>query len=213
MVIERSRVGELNQRWVEQWRSGYRREDCVRKIFVANRPRVMAFFARRGLPAEESRDLCQETFLRAFRRLESFRGDTAFEHWLLHIAANLWCNAQRHRAALKRKAQEVSLEDLDETAPQWAALAEGGGPSPLDQLVVGEQSRQLRAAVGKLPAQMQRCVHLRIIEELKYREIATRLRISIDTVKALLFQAHRRLQIELMPPASPLGGKICKLSA
>src|SRR5687767_15955016 len=63
-------------------------EDLYRRYY---RP-VVAFFARKGFPLEESRDLAQDTFLRVFNKWESFRGESSVETWLFQIAANLYKN-------------------------------------------------------------------------------------------------------------------------
>src|SRR5687768_11300054 len=74
---------------------------------------VLAFFARRGFSAEESRDLAQETFLRVYKNWASFRGESSEVTWLFQIATNLYRNTIRSRSALKRDRQEVPLEESD----------------------------------------------------------------------------------------------------
>src|SRR5688500_12694557 len=84
-------------------------EDLYRRYY---RP-VVAFFARKGFPLEESRDLAQDTFLRVFNKWESFRGESSVETWLFQIAANLYKNRLRTQQTQKRDAQEVSLESTE----------------------------------------------------------------------------------------------------
>src|SRR5215210_9591525 len=90
---------------------------------------VVAFFTRRGFSVEESRDLAQETFLRVYKHMESFRGESSVETWLFQIAGNLYKNTLRTRQTLKRDAQEVPLEteegmvELDRGSRERGALA------------------------------------------------------------------------------------------
>ena len=160
---------------------------------------VHFFFANRGFSIEESRDLTQETFLRAYKGVEAFRYEASFKTWLFQIATNLWRNAIRSRNAAKRDAQEVSLED--ELYGGHPSLSDFGGPhgygTPLSRLLASEAVQQLEAALEELPPQMRRCAQLRLFQELKYREIAELMKLSIETVKSQLHQARQRLRQRL----------------
>lgn len=188
-------------RLVEQWQAGGNREENFRQIFLTYYRPVYAFFLRRGFPAEECYDLSQDTFLRVSKSLQTFRHESSFESWLFKIAANIYRNKLREQAALKREAQEVSLEEL--TDPAGAREGSAGAPlsspesGPLTGMLEQERQRLLRSALESLPAQMRRCVLLRIDQDLRYREIADLLRVSIDTVKAHLYQARQQLKGKL----------------
>ena len=194
---------EPGERWIELLRRGGDREECLRQLFAVHYRRVFTFFAGRGFPEEECSDLAQETFLRAFTRLDTFRGEARFTTWLFQIMENVRRNALRDRTAQKRQGQEVPLEVLvDPESP--TELVRGlavEDPGPLDRVLAGEQSRRLRHAIQGLPNQMRRCVELRVEQDLKYRDIAEVLEVSIDTVKAHLFQARHILRGELGDPA------------
>ena len=77
------------------------------------------------------------------------------------------------------------------------AVAEDAAPNPGQAALDHERSRLLREAIERLPEQMRKCLMLRVYQDLKYREIAVVVRLSIETVKAHLFAARRRLQQEL----------------
>jgi len=160
---------------------------------------VLFFFTNRGFSFEEARDLTQETFLRAYKGVETFRYEASFKTWLFQIATNLWRNAIRSRSAAKRDAPEVSLEEeLNSGRP---VLSDLGGPhgagTPLSAVLADEAVSQLECALDELPAQMRRCVQLRLFQELKYREIAGLMKLSIETVKSQLHQARHRLRQSL----------------
>lgn len=156
------------------------------------------FFTNRGFSKEDARDLTQETFLRAYKGVEAFRNEASYKTWLFRIASNIWRNAIRSRNAAKRDAKEVSLEEHLEggrPVPPDSASRERG--SPLSQILTDEAILQLQRALNDLPAQMRRCVKLRLFQELKYREIAELLQLSIETVKSQLHQARQRLREQL----------------
>lgn len=190
-------------RLVEKWQAGKdpkEQEESFGQIFVAFYRPVYSFFLRRGFPSEECYDLAQETFLRVSKSLQTFRHESSFESWLFKIAANIYRNTLRGQSALKREAQEVSLDEITEHTGgegegvlAWSTAENG----PLDGVLEQERQRILRQALDSLPAQMRRCVLLRVDRDLRYREIADLMRVSIDTVKAHLYQARQQLKGKL----------------
>jgi RNA polymerase sigma-70 factor (ECF subfamily) len=185
--------------WVEQWQAGIDPEGSFHRIFNQFYGLVFSYFTRKGFSTEESQDLVQETFLRVHKSLGTFRRESRFETWLFQITANVYRNTLRSQSTRKRDAPEVSLDDVFETG------AGGGEPAvaadlptgPLDDLLAGERAQMLHDALNELPSQMRRCVLLRVDQDLKYREIADLMRVSIDTVKAHLFQARQLLKVKL----------------
>jgi RNA polymerase sigma-70 factor (ECF subfamily) len=156
-------------------------EATVRKLFDRHYEEAFRFFIRRGFGKEEARDLAQETFLRALRGLESLRDPASARTWLFSIATNVLRNELRRRAAHKRNSEEESREIRQEDE------------DTLDQ----ERRELLAAAVRGLPPQMRRALLLRFASNLKYREIAAVMQVSIDTVKSQLAQARARLRKQL----------------
>jgi len=187
-------------RLVEQWKeaAGAEREEIFRQIYLLFYRKVYRFFVRRGFPDDAAKDLTQDTFLRLHKNLASFRGDARFETWLYKVAANIYKNQLRTLSTQKRDAQEVAWEDVTEgeltasPAPGLRARLDGDGP--LQQVLTEEMVEHLYAAMKDLPPQMRRCVLLRVTADLKYREIAEVLQVSVDTVKAHLFQARQQLK-------------------
>lgn len=178
-----------------------RSEDELEALFQRYFRPVFHFFLNRGFPREECRDLTQETFLRVYRSIGRFRREASLQTWLFQIATNVWRNEVRRRMAEKREAREVSLEGAAEGGRPIRSdrrLAGWSEPSgPLDGMLEDEQRRMLRQALEELPPQMRRCVLLRIDQNLKYREIAGVMQISIETVKSQLSQARDRLEAKL----------------
>ena len=193
-------MDERRNIWVERWQKGIDREESFHQIFRQYYRLVRSFFARRSRSEEEIEDLVQETFFRVHRNLDHFRGESKFETWLFQVSANVYKNAVRSQTTQKRDAQEVSW---DEVATSSAAGEDSSIPrevrenGPLDDLLQDERSRLLHSAMQELPPQMRRCVELRVGQDMKYREIAALMDVSIDTVKAHLFQARQLLKKKL----------------
>jgi RNA polymerase sigma-70 factor, ECF subfamily len=182
----------------ERLRGGADREESFRLLFDRFYWPLFRFFERRGFSAEECQDLIQETFLRVHRGVGSFRGDARCEHWLFRIAANTAAKAFRHGTASKRAGRTVSWEEeVVEGPPSGGSPPGAGAPAPLRRLLAQERKELLSQAIAGLPAQMRRCVRLRVFQDLDYGEIAEALRISPSTVKVQLFKARKRLQTEL----------------
>ncbi len=176
------------------------RQEDFGALFQEYAESILIFFARRGCPDEECRDLAQETFLRAYRGYSRFRGDSTVTTWLLRVAANVWKNSIREKRAIKRGAPTESLDAaLERGEPAGEASAERRPrlSGPLDHALERERRQMLREAVSALPPRMRRSVMLRIDQGLKYHEIASMMQVSVDTVKTQLHQARQRLRVEL----------------
>jgi RNA polymerase sigma-70 factor (ECF subfamily) len=174
---------------VERWLLGD--DESFEEVFNQYYRLVVGFFTKRGFTLQEAEDLTQIVFLRVYKGRETFRGEARFSTWLFQICANVFRNNLRDRSTQKRDAEEVSMDLADSSALEGLA---DGGADPLHQTLGAEAKRKLRTALSDLPPQMRRCVELRVYEDLKYREIAERMKISIDTVKAHLFQARQILK-------------------
>ena|SRR5947209_5405512 len=193
--VERDPILEL----IAQIQAGVRVDESSAELFKKFRPSVQSFFVRKGFSTEDSRDLTQDVFLRVFKGIATFRRESRFERWLWEIAAHIYFNEVRRRRTEKRDGLEQSLDAPVESddgispAPALSSL----DPSPEEQVIKGQQSAFFRAALQELPDQMRRCCLLRYEKGLKYQEIAIVMKISIETVKAHLHQARKRLAARL----------------
>ena len=134
----------------------------------------------------EADDLSQEAFVKAYRALGSFRGESKFRTWVVRIVMNLAFTARQSRRP------SVSIEELQ---------ALPGGEMPADRRLLGGQ---VRAAVERLPPRQRQVLLLKVYEGLKFQEIADLAGISVGTAKATFFHAVRSLRRRLDPPA-PVG--------
>ena len=187
---------ELTQKIVVELQAGISVEENFRLLCEAWHRPLHHFFSKRGFPPQDCLDLTQETFLGIYRGIGSFRRDARFETWLFTVATNAFRKRLRSGAADKRSGQEVSLEGGEDDRGLEERAADGG-PVPGEGMLRKERARLLRDAIERLPEQMRKCLVLRVYHEMKYREIATVLKLSPETVKVHLFQARRRLQADL----------------
>jgi RNA polymerase sigma-70 factor (ECF subfamily) len=177
-------------------------EPHFRTLFERYYGQVYRFFRRKGMDAEDARDLAQEVFLNVYKGLPSLRQDAQFQSWLFTISANVYKNELERRRARKRASVQVPLEgdSMDDgEALSPASRAVDPRPRPMEALLEKEKLERLRRALTELPEQMQRCVRLRVAEERSYQEIANSLGVSINTVKAHLRQARIALRERLAP--------------
>lgn len=177
-----------------RWKRGVDREESFKRLFEHYHPSVLRFFLRQGYSRDESSDLTQDTFLRASKGISQFREESDFGIWLYQIAHNVLLNERRRLRADKRSGRELSLDSPEHPPSAFVPLSRDSGP--LEGLLREESSKRLRAALEGLPGQMRRCVLLRTYQGLKYHEISTLMGISIETVKAHLHQARKRLSQE-----------------
>lgn len=180
------------------------RDEAFSRLFQRYYRPVAHFFLNRGFSLEESRDLAQETFLRAYKGIEGFRNESRIETWLFRIANHIGLNARRYRRADKRGQEEISLEEAWERGlPVFSRSQPGHSVPPsqsrsqLEAVLAQERTRKLREAMAELPPKMRRCVLLRVDQGLKYREIAAVTQVSIQTVKAQIYQARKQLEEKL----------------
>lgn len=188
---------------VRRFQTGEDREGAFRVLFDHYRAPVERFFRRRGASAEECRDLTQTVFLGIYQGLGNWRPEARFSTWVFKIATTTWLKRLRAAAAAKRRGTEVPREEMTGADLAASGLTERG--DQLHRLLADERHAALHAAVHELPDQMRRCLMLRLGHDLKYREIACLMRLSIDTVKAHLYQARRRLEKRMAPRAMGSG--------
>jgi RNA polymerase sigma-70 factor (ECF subfamily) len=130
---------------------------------------------------EEARDLAQETFLRAYRGLGSFKSEARFSSWLYQIALNL-C---RDRLRQRRGKTLVSIDDLD---PTTAARIDRSPATAQDMVEAKDLGRIVALAMADLPAEQREVITLKEYQGLTFQEIADTLGVPVSTVKTRLYR-------------------------
>jgi RNA polymerase sigma-70 factor, ECF subfamily len=148
--------------------------------------------------SEEARDLTQETFLRAFQSIRSFRGDADLRTWIYRIAINQARNRWRWWRR-RRRDSTISIDSAGENGRPAlvATLKADTSKSPELDTLAHERERVLRNALKNLRRVYREAVILRDIEGLAYEEIAKALDISIGTVKSRLARGRQELRTKL----------------
>jgi RNA polymerase sigma-70 factor (ECF subfamily) len=129
----------------------------------------------------DATDLTQEAFLRAFRALDRFKGESSVGTWLYRIAVNLCLN--------KVTARTLRTEPVEESR-----LPASREPDAMSRLLETERAARVRAAIARLPKTQRATLILRVYAELPHQEIARVLDSSVGAVKANLFHALRNLR-------------------
>ena len=140
---------------------------------------------------EDAADLTQETFVKAFQALKSFKGDSSFFTWIYRIAVNKTINHLKQR---KHRGQ-VSLNDLDvnaENDPDLVALV--SDRTPRRDVSLRELQERLNMAMQRLSEEHRMVVTLHDIQGLKHEEIAGIMKCNVGTVRSRLFYARQQLQ-------------------
>jgi RNA polymerase sigma-70 factor (ECF subfamily) len=152
---------------------------------------------------EEALDVAQEAFVKAFRSLPKFKGDSAFYTWLFRITMNLALDRRRQRITRTR-----SMGGEDVAPEEWERTAVAGDPSPDEEAVGAERRSRIARALESLPEHHRSIIILSDIEGLSYREIAEVLAIPMGTVMSRLHNARKRLR-EALGPAFLAGLLAC----
>lgn len=169
-------------------------QECVRRaqegdvaafetLYREHSGRVFALCLRlRAGDRADATELMQDVFVRAWRRLETFRGDSAFSSWLHRLAVNTMLESARSER--RRSARVLSMEDT--TVLPGAAQSSGV-----------DLRMEMEEAVASLPKGARTAFVLHDVEGYQHQEIAQQLRVSVGTVKAQLHRARRLLRDRL----------------
>ena len=157
--------------------------------------RVAALIGRFIHDAQEVEDVCQEAFIKAYRALPKFRGDSAFYTWLYRIAINTaknWLVARNRRPpASDIDAADAEQYDMD------SRLKDRGTPE--NELLREEIEKTVFDAIAALPEDLRTAIMLREIDGMSYEEIATTMECPIGTVRSRIFRAREAIDEKLKP--------------
>jgi len=144
-------------------------------------------------------DIAQETFIRAYRAIPQFRGDSAFYTWLYRIAVNTAKKAlvELKRDPLMSETMLASRDDDDETSRVENELSDGETPDAL--LASKEIAAAVNAAIEALSDDLRQAITLRELEGLSYEEIAQVMNCPIGTVRSRIFRAREAIAARLRP--------------
>lgn len=152
-------------------------------------------WSRSGAGQHDVEDLAQETFVKAWERLETYDPSRPFKAWIARIAGNTAID--RHRSD-SRQPRTSDLEDV-------SAVLASGEPGPAATAISRESRRALLSRLKELPDHYREVVVLRFIEDLSYEEIAEMLDMPLGSVKTRIFRGRELLKQRLDPALSEGG--------
>ncbi|MEY8688518.1 MAG: RNA polymerase sigma factor RpoE [Leptothrix sp. (in: b-proteobacteria)] len=168
-------------------------------LVVKYQRRIQRLIGRMVRDTDLVEDIAQETFIRAYRALPQFRGESAFYTWLYRIAVNTAKKALvdiRRDPVITESAMANRNED-DETSRPEHELSHVETPEAV--LATREIARTVNAAIDALPDDLRQAVTLREIEGMSYDEIATLMACPIGTVRSRIFRAREAIAQRLRP--------------
>jgi RNA polymerase sigma-70 factor (ECF subfamily) len=182
---------------VERAQQGDKRD--FEMLVVKYQRRIERLISRMVRDADLVYDVAQETFIRAYRALPQFRGESAFYTWLYRIAVN---TAKKALAEIKRdplvtESARARAGDDDETYRVDNELSDGETPEAL--LASKEIAATVNAAIDALSDELRQAITLREIEGLSYEEIADVMNCPIGTVRSRIFRAREAIASRLRP--------------
>jgi RNA polymerase sigma-70 factor (ECF subfamily) len=185
---------EIDQQLVERAQRGDKRAfDLLVAKYQRKLGRLLSRFIRD--PAEVE-DVAQEAFIKAYRALPSFRGDSAFYTWLYRIGIN---TAKNYLVALGRRAPTVTEFNSDEAESFEDGEQLRDINTPESMLMSKEIGSTVNAAMEDLPEDLRTAITLREIEGLSYEEIASIMNCPIGTVRSRIFRAREAIAARLRP--------------
>lgn len=143
----------------------------------------------------ESQDVTQEAFIKAYRGLKNFRGDSAFYTWLYRIAIN---TAKNHLVTMSRKISDTGIDAADAEQFESGSLLRDNA-TPEREMMTDEIARVVRDSIAALPEDLRTAITLREFEGMSYEEIASAMECPIGTVRSRIFRAREAIDTNLEP--------------
>jgi RNA polymerase sigma-70 factor, ECF subfamily len=184
---------EIDQALIERVQRGEKRAFDL--LVTKYQHKVTSLISRYIHDWSECQDVAQETFIRAYRALANFRGDSQFYTWLYKIAVN---TAKNHLVSLGRRPPSEDIDASD------AVQFDGGArlrdtDTPEHELMRQEIERTVAATVEALPEELRMAITLREVDGLSYEEIAETMDCPIGTVRSRIFRARDAIDQKLRP--------------
>src|SRR5579872_2743579 len=180
-------------RLVESLRFG--EEQAYEELISRFQQPVYALALRLLDSPSEAADVVQEVFLKVFRNIDHFRGQSTLKTWIYRITVNEAHNARRW--FFRHRRREVELDTDPQDARNWSEMIADGGRSPFDMAFENERAGMIEAALERINPSFREAVVLREIADLSYEEIAEVLGVSLGIVKSRILRGREALREEL----------------
>jgi RNA polymerase sigma-70 factor (ECF subfamily) len=147
-------------------------------------------------------DVVQEVFIKVFRNIAAFRGDSSLKTWIYRIAVNESRNQRRWFG--RHRGREASLEPLTSEDVGYSDWLPDPAPSPFEEVLDHEVQELVEEALKRVSETYRTALVLREVEELSYEEVADILEISLGTVKSRILRGREALRKELSAMLQPV---------
>ncbi|MDP1533220.1 MAG: RNA polymerase sigma factor RpoE [Burkholderiales bacterium] len=185
---------EVDQQLVERVQRGDKRAfDLLVSKYQRKLGRLLSRFIR---DPSEVEDVTQEAFIKAYRALPGFRGESAFYTWLYRIGIN---TAKNHLVAMGRRAPTSTELDAEEAESVEAGDQLRDLNTPENQMMSRQVGDTVNQTLQELPEELRTAITLREIEGLSYEEIATVMQCPVGTVRSRIFRAREAVAEKLRP--------------
>ncbi len=185
---------DIDQQLVEQVQRGDKR--AFNLLVAKYERRLVRLLSRLVRDPHEVQDVAQETFIKAYRALPTFRGESAFYTWLYRIGVN---TAKNYLMSRNRRAPTSTEFDADEAEGFEDASGLQELNTPENELMSRQIAEVVNDAMAELPEELRTAIQLREIEGLSYEDIAATMGCPIGTVRSRIFRAREAIAARLRP--------------
>ena len=175
LLVDRARLGD---------------RDAFDLLVLKYQSRLLSLVIRLVSNQSDALDVLQDTFVKAYRSLNTFRGESAFYTWLYRIAVN---TAKNHIAARAKESKDISVDDKG--ASELPVLQDLSAPE--DEVRAEELQRAILHSIEELPDDLKHALTLRELEGMSYDEIALAMGCPIGTVRSRIFRARDHVVQEI----------------
>ncbi len=176
-------------------------------LVVKYQRRIQRLIGRMVRDVDLVEDIAQETFIRAYRALHQFRGDSQFYTWLYRIAVN---TSKKFLLELKRDptvSENAFKSDDESNETSWSGNEPTADETPESVLAAKEIATAVNLALEALPDDLRQALTLREIEGLSYEEISELMNCPIGTVRSRIFRAREAISVKVRPMLERQTGK------
>ncbi len=185
---------EIDQQLVERAQRGDKH--AFELLVTKYQRKLIRLLSRFIRDSTEVEDVAQEAFIKAYRALPNFRGDSAFYTWLYRIGIN---TAKNYLVAMGRRAPTSTSMDAEEAEELGESELLQDVNTPENQMMSRQVAETVNQTLEKLPEELRTAITLREMEGLSYEEIASIMSCPIGTVRSRIFRAREAIAAQLKP--------------
>ena len=185
---------EIDQQLVERAQRGDKH--AIEMLVLKYQRKLIRLLSRFIRDANEVEDVAQEAFIKAYKALPNFRGESAFYTWLYRIGIN---TAKNYLVAMGRRAPTSTDSNAEEAEELGKSELLVDVNTPENEMMSRQVAKTVNQSLEKLPEDLRTAITLREIEGLSYEEIALMMNCPIGTIRSRIFRAREAIATQLRP--------------